>query len=586
MARAPIPRIFLPLLILSAAVWFTFAGTLKNQFVNWDDQNEICENPHFNPVTFDNLMWNWSHTQLSLYMPVTYMVWGGVAAVAHRDNARAFHELNLILHLACTLLVFALILQLWKRAWPAAIGALVFAVHPLQVEAVAWASGMYTLLSTAFSLAAMIAYIAYATKPRAHRMPVAGGTQIFRPQKSGMPVYALATLFYILALLTKAASVSVPLAAMVIDVLILRRPFRKSIRSLSLWIILAIPIVLIAKSFQDVSSLKIPPLWTRPVVALDATGFYLRKIILPIHLIPDYGRNPTWVMLRHNRLPVAVSVAIAVFAILFAYVARRNAAWITAGLGLLLAGIAPYLGLTTFDFQYVSTVADRYAYFGMLGVALLAAGLAIRSRRAIVGVLFAICVCIPISRKQVDRWNNTNSLFNYTLTINSNSLVSHNVFGYLAAKEGHFAEAEADYQAGLQIWPEDATIQFNLGNLYLNQASKEKSRGQQLLNLAIDHYSLAVQFQPRFVLYRNSFAAALARASRLAEAYDQWKTTLAMDTAYIDARNNLADILAANGKRDEARSEYHAVLRIDPNNRHALDGLMKLANDKIAPIQK
>jgi tetratricopeptide (TPR) repeat protein len=373
---------------------------------------------------------------------------------------------------------------------------------------------------------------------------------------------------------------------MVIDLLILRRPFRKSIRSLSLWIILAIPIVLIAKSFQDVSSLKIPPPWTRPVVALDAMGFYLRKIVLPIHLIPDYGRNPTWVLLPHNRLPVAVSVATALFAILLAYAARRNAAWITASLGLLLAGIAPYLGLTTFDFQYVSTVADRYAYFGMVDIALLAAGAAIRSRWAMTGILVGIVLCIPISRAQADRWNNTKSLFDYTLKTNPNSLVSKNVFGYLAAKAGNFKQAEADYQAGLQIWPEDATIQFNLGNLYMAQLAKNATERQQLLDKAIEHYSLATQYQPRFVLYRNSLAAALARANRLAEAYDQWKTTLEIDPAYIDARNNLADILAANGKADEARSEYHAVLRIDPDNHHALDGLIKLANDDVAPTLK
>jgi tetratricopeptide (TPR) repeat protein len=590
MARSPIARVLLPLLFLTLIVIVTFGGAIKNSFVNWDDQKEISENPHFNPVTLHSLAWNWNHTELSLYMPVTYMVWGGVAKLAGRDNPRAFHALNVVLHLICTGLVFALILQLWRRTVPALIGALVFAVHPLQVEPVAWASGMYTLLSTVFSLAAILAYVGSATRkstsvPSAFVQPVLlsandpGFETTVEIRATGRAIlfFWIATFFYILALLTKAASVSVPFAALVIDVLILGRPLQTSIRSLMLWMLLAIPIVFIAKSFQDVTSISVPSLWARPVVALDAIGFYLSKIILPMHLIPDYGRNPAWVM-RHG-IAVMVSAGAAIMAILLAFIVRRNAAWITAGLALLLAGIGPYLGLTAFDFQYVSTVADRYAYLGMVGIALLAAGAAMRSRLAMVVIVLVVIVCIPVSRRQVSRWADTDTLFNYTLKVNPVSLVSHNVFGYLAAKRGEFKTAESNYKQGLDVWPQDATVHFNLANLYFRQASKSPSQRNQLLNQALEHYSLAVKYQPNYPDFRNGLAATLASVFQLNAAEAQWQVVLSQDPTDVNARNNLADMLANMGRIGQAREQYQAVLQVDPDNAHATHSLRDLARN-------
>src|SRR5277367_5433293 len=85
MPRTPIVRFLLPLLILIAVVFLTFGSILRNNFVNFDDQSEIIENPDFNPVTFEKLSWNWTHTRLTLYMPVTYYIWGAVAAISSRD---------------------------------------------------------------------------------------------------------------------------------------------------------------------------------------------------------------------------------------------------------------------------------------------------------------------------------------------------------------------------------------------------------------------------------------------------------------------------------------------------------------------
>jgi Tfp pilus assembly protein PilF len=369
--------------------------------------------------------------------------------------------------------------------------------------------------------------------------------------------FFIATFFYLLALFTKAASVSLPIAAGAIDLFILGRPLRKVIRSLSLWIIIAIPMVVLAKHYQDVSAIALPPIWGRSIVALDAIGFYLAKVIFPGRLIPDYGRNPAWVMQHFDT--AILSVIAAVIVLIFAWRMRKRSVWISAGFAFFLAGVGPYLGLAAFDFQYVSTVADRYAYFGMVGVALLAAGACMRSK-AVTGVLiFAIVAGAMMSHRQAMRWHDSQSLFGYTLTVNPQSLLSHNIFGYLAARAGRDEQAETEYKKALQVWPEDAVIHFDLGNLYVKQRPE----------LALQQYALAVKYQPHFAVYRNGLAASLARLNRPQEAYIQWRQAAFDDPSYVDPHNNLGDLFLNLDRPEDARREYQSALQIDPQNAHA-----------------
>jgi Tfp pilus assembly protein PilF len=541
-------------LLLFAAVLFTFSPALRNRFVDWDDQNEIYQNPDFNPVTLSKLAWNWRHTRLTLYMPVTYAVWGGVAAVAPRDptgvlQPAAFHALNLVLHCAASVAVLALLWRLGLGEGAALLGALVFAVHPLQTEAIVWASGMYTMLSSALCLAAILLYLGFSRS-----------------------AYGVATGTYALALLVKAAAVATPLMAAVLHWTSGRRSLPSAARRLWLWILLAAPLVVAARRFQDLSVVPAPPWWGRPIVALDALGWYLRKIALPVNLCPDYGRTPDWVMAHLGA--AALSGGVAVVVIAAALAARRRAPWLAAGVGLLVAGTLPYAGLSTFDFQYVSTVADRYAYLGMAGVAVVAAGIASRSRFAAVALLLAIPVCATLSWRQATRWHDTVGLFDYTLAVNPRSLVSQNVLGYLAQQQGRPAEAERRYQAALQIWPADAAIHFNLGNLY--RAARPDA--------AVQQYELAVRYQPHSATYRNNYGVELARLGRVGEAIAQLQTALQLAPgAGPEPHVNLGLALALAGNFPAAAEQYRIALQMDPSDIRARAGLASLSKPSARP---
>ncbi|MBM3225844.1 MAG: hypothetical protein FJZ47_18885 [Candidatus Tectomicrobia bacterium] len=177
----------LAVLLLICATLAVFWQVLSHQFVLWDDPVNVTENPALHPVTFEHILAFWRAPYLELYIPLTYTVWSALAVVSRWDGShvqtpldpRLFHGLNLGLHMVSTLVVWRLLLRLLshvrhqgepqvtstvatQRAWAAAGGALLFAVHPLQVEAVSWVTGLKDVLYGCLALIAIWQYVEYA----------------------------------------------------------------------------------------------------------------------------------------------------------------------------------------------------------------------------------------------------------------------------------------------------------------------------------------------------------------------------------------------------------------------------------------
>ena len=138
-----------------AAILVSFGELLISDFTWWDDQGTLHQNPLFNPPTLDTLRIYWTHPHLGLFIPVTYTLWAAIAKFAYVGvpdefnivlNPYLFHAANVALHVGSTLLVYSILRRLLGAAVPACFGAILFAVHPLQVESVAWISGMKDLL--------------------------------------------------------------------------------------------------------------------------------------------------------------------------------------------------------------------------------------------------------------------------------------------------------------------------------------------------------------------------------------------------------------------------------------------------------
>ena len=298
-APASSPYAHLIPLLLIVVTALTFGRVINNGFAPFDDELTIRDNPRLNPAQFtpDSIGWYWKNSYMSLYAPLTYTVWGTVAQVSgvptgepgvFRIDAPNFHIASLVLHIASVLLVFVILRRLLGgRAWPAAAGALLYGLHPVQVEAVAWASGLKDVLSGCLSLAAIALYL-HAVTP-AHKMP----DPAFDGQNRIHPLfYGLALACFALAMLAKPSAMMTPLLLAIIDLALLRRPADRVGQSLGPWLALAIPIALIAKTVQPGDGVPFVEFWQRPIVAGASLAFYLQKLVFPHGLAFEYGWRP------------------------------------------------------------------------------------------------------------------------------------------------------------------------------------------------------------------------------------------------------------------------------------------------------
>ena len=362
---------------LAAAVLMVYGRALLGEFVAWDDDINVTQNPHLNPATFQSLIAFWKAPFLKLYIPLTYSVW---TAAAWFSRWRAgplsplspgvFHALNLACQVASALFTFALFRTLLRAAkpendaaktdWAAALGAAVFVFHPLQVEPVAWVSGLRDMISGAATAAALWQYVVSvsASDARRRRLHFVGATALFAA-----------------ALLSKPSAVVIPILAALLDFGVLKRPLSRALKSLALWFLLAAGFALLTRQSQDALHIRaLMPLWSRPLVALDSLAFYLYKLFWPATLSPDYGRAPDMALAKGWLYWTWTAPAALALAIGLSRERRINAVCF----GLFAAAPLPVLGLVPFIHQDLSTVADRYVYASILGPALAVAWYAVQ----------------------------------------------------------------------------------------------------------------------------------------------------------------------------------------------------------------
>ena len=391
-------------------------------------------------------------------------------------------------------MVFTILRFLAGSDWAAGAGSLLFALHPLQVEPVAWVNGMRDVLSGLLSFIALWQYLVYARAKSTETVDsVKKGTETTGGKGFTFPLdgkklhYAAATLAYGLALLAKPSAIVVPAVAWILDYWILRRSLRQSMKALVAWVVLAVPFVILTQGAQSESVIRyITPLWARPFVAGDAIAFYLYKLILPFRFGPDYGRQPEWLL---SQWWVYAIWMVPCALVLMAWLWRHKKPWLIASVGIFVVGVLPVSGLVPFTFQYISTVADRYLYLSMFGPALALAWFVSESRRWL-----NLVVCVPIlgwlastSTVQSQVWHDKERLWQHALTVNERSSMAHYNLGNIVAAEGELERAIEHYRQAARIDPGSTNIINNLGNVFVKQGKLEE---------AIVQYRRAVKINP------------------------------------------------------------------------------------------
>ncbi|HEX4055681.1 MAG TPA: hypothetical protein VHX86_15560 [Tepidisphaeraceae bacterium] len=534
-------------LVLLAAILLAFGRILTNDFVNWDDRGLIFANPNIADPTLWGLMHQWNPknpNNAEMYDPLVYTLWWSLAHVAQLEtpdfqqsklNPYVFHAASLLVHWLSACVVLEILRRLKIGDWPAAAGAVIFAIHPIQTEAVAWATSMKDLLSGFLGLLAIWRYL------------VALQTRGGRRKRN----YLLATICFAAALLSKPSTVVVPIIAAVIDRIMYRRSWREIGKWIWPWLAMALGCAVLTVGVQPLHSVYGGPIWARPLIAMDSLAFYLYKIILPIRLSFDYGRSPTEVLTDpnlHHPLYWTWVFPLAAAAIIWRI---RQPVITLAGL-IFVLGVVTTLGLKAFVFQYYTTVADRYVYISMLGVALAVGWLMDRYRNPkAIGVFCAIAVVLTsLSFVQAGRWKDTETLYDYGLGLNKTRGLHYLIFGdykdHLAAF--YFRQAEAARDRA-KIADETDLIKEGYG--YTRQAA--------------ELYAEGIKLEPENTNGYDRLARDLVRLDRIPEAIEVTRQWMAIepriDPALREKPGTLQAMLGSLYLRNRQYSQAVAALR-------------------------
>lgn len=536
------------LVCLTGAVIGVFAQVCRFDFVFADDFQNVYENPYFHPVTLANVLHFWRAGYHGLYIPVMYTFWAICALIAPpqppqtgvpNPSAAVFHAANLLLHLANTILVWNLLRLMlgrlgnieWGTPWAgpgqapnapasplqpatngasALAGALLFAIHPLQIESVAWVTGGNNLLSGFFSLLALTWYL--------------NGRIADTEGKPGRKrLFLLATVAYALALLAKPMASTVALLAVAIDWGTSghdwrRQSWRKILLLPTIWLLLGGMDAVITHFVSESSKNVWLPIWGRPIVAGTSLMFYLEKLVVPSDLCLDYPRSPATVI--YSWWGYVDTLLIIALGVVIWKSNQRRVLQISALL--FLAALLPALGFVPFDLHRHTTVADRYMYLALLGPAFLAAGLG-RSEKTVQQVrhlLAAAYCCIVIfwgiqSATQTAVWSSTETLFNQVLSINPRSST-------YSLSLGEYLETQGDPDAAAEVYRRAIANMPDLEVAYFDLAAVQVRRGQ--LDDGIANFRQAIYLNPDDAKAHLNLALALEQKGAWDDAFHDLET--------------------------------------------------------------
>jgi len=588
--REPVPSTLRPrwvhrlVPVLIALVTFAaFLPTLHNQFVDWDDQKNFIENPHYRGLGWSQLRWMWTTSHMGPWIPLTWMTLG-LDYLLWGLNPVGYHVTNLLLHAANAVILYFVALRILSLARPglvdrgqanlalsAAFAALLFALHPVRVESVAWATERRDVLSGLFYLSAILVYLCACERGERSR-----------------GWYWVTVGLFVCALLSKPMAVSLPVVLLVLDVY----PLRRLGGSIGWWNAPArqvylekIPFALLALAASAIAFLALVQLKNlapldelsmlgRLAVSAYGLSFYLWKTVMPVNLSPLYERPLT---LNPWAMPFILSygVVVAITAIVLA-LRRRVPGLPTAWLAYVVM-VLPVLGI----FQNGPQIAaDRYTYLAGLAWAILAGASLLSCWRATrflvaapaLGVLLGLGV---LTWNQVQVWHDRERLWTHALALDPQSSIAGHNLGIVRADQGKLAEAIEHYRRALQIRPEYASAHNNWGAALAQQGK---------LAEASEHFRQALRIEPTFANAHYALGMALAHEGKLAEASDHYRQALQIKPGHADAHNNLGNALAQQGKLAEASEHYRQAVHIKPDlaNAHYNWGNVLVQQGKLA----
>jgi tetratricopeptide (TPR) repeat protein len=586
-------------LLLFVGTLLLFSRAIGHDFVNYDDPDYVTKNAFVQAgLSAASAGWAFSSANISYWHPLTWLS-HMLDCSLFGQNSHGHHATSVVLHALNAVLAFLALRRLTGSRWASALGAALFAWHPLRVESVAWVAERKDVLSGTFFFLTLWAYAGYAARRRAAQPGVV------RP-------YALALGAFAGGLMSKPMLVTVPALLLVLDFWPLRRwapptrdndAPRESLGSLLLEKIpflglsVAVSVITYAAQAQVGTLTHALSFGARAANATVAVAAYVGKIFWPFNLAVLYPHPGHW--------PAARVVAAAGFILLCTAVALaqwRRRPWLLAGWLWFAGMLIPVLGFVQVGIQ---SMADRYTYLPQLGLQLAllwtvrAAVTQPAARRALAWcAALVLAACAARTWDQLAVWRDSATLFGQAVRVTRNNYLAYNNLGTHAADAGRLEEAIADYRESLAIRPDYEEANNNLGSALnrlgrpaeaipcLEAALRTKpglieahnNLGNALgdtgrTDEAIAHYEFVLARQPAHVEAMNNYGVALAAKGRTAEAIARLQAVLRLQPSHASAHSNLGNVYAMLGRNPEAVLEYRAALQVNPDDPRTLNNL-------------
>lgn len=558
--------------IISLMTLAVYAQSVHFEFLHLDDRLYVLENPHVRGgLTLDGLAWSFGFDA----KPGTY--WHPMTWISHMLDVEFFgldpgahHLTNVGLHLVNALLLFLCLSRLSGAPWLSGMVAALFAVHPINVESVAWVAERKNLLSTTFWMLTMLFYAAYARRP-------------------GIWRYFGVAVAFGLGLLTKPMLATLPGALLLLDFWPLKRfgglfdpansggtgPLRSGLRNIRRWLPLFEKIPLLALSsaavWLAVASLadttspapsETIPMSLRLQNALVTYVTYMAHVAVPegLAMFYPYPTNLPW-----WRSLVALLVLAAISAL--ALRTFRMKPWFVVGWLWFLGTLVPVSGIVQAGLW--PAWADRWAYVPAIGLFIVLvwgakdllnrSGIAARSWvvHAAIGLLMALAFA---GNRQAAIWKNDVTLYQNAVAKVEKNYFAYSNLGETLYRRGRIQEAEGSFVKALEYAPHFVPAHIGLANTMLSSGRIEK---------AFDHYATALQLNPHEKAAYNNLGVLLLQTGRFQDAILAFEKALNIDADYAEAHNNIGFAYLKTGRLQEAKTHIAIAMALEPDNQMA-----------------
>ncbi len=534
--RLPRRTVLLFLGIVLAAV-VVYARALPNQFVDWDDTALITTNPLVGEFSARTIWGAFTSYDPELYIPLTIVSFSAEHTL-FGFQPFFFHLTNLVLHIVISWLVFLFLRKMGNGEAVAYLCALLFAVHPLNVEAVAWASARKDLLMAVFALASLLSFVRW-------------------KEEGSKKWYWWTFTFLLLSLLSKPTAIAIPFAYLLLEWLGMRKFRWNLLKEHAPFLGLSVLFLIIGllgktRNIESLTLLQTILLSAKSTVLTSFLFFYPRFSLLFLQATPITIRSLEFL------LPLSLLLAAAVAVLWTLRKTRVVAFGVIFALLFLLPSFANFAKTGN-----VYVTSDRYFYLSQIGFLFLM-GLFLErqwAKRGMVrNVMLALFVVILAgaawsSSVRSLYWKDSETLFTKALARNPQSAECHNNLGYVYDTRGEPDKAIAEYQQALTLKPTFAQAYYNMGVVLQKQGK---------IDDALFQYRKALEINPLYAQPHNNLGAVAMDRGDLDLAISEFKKAIELSPRLAHVYINLGAAYGKKGAYDLGMQAYRKAMDIDP----------------------